>query len=76
MSQWISVKDELPREGERVLVWYDDRPIRGRYAAPRVMVGSYVVDQLRPEGWNGDHRPEITHWMPLPAPPSPVASSS
>lgn len=62
MSEWISVKDELPPIGERFDAWTS----RGdRLADHGAFVGS----------WDDDFRRDvmtvrgITHWMPLPAPP-------
>lgn len=64
MNEWISVKDRLPKAGERVI------------ATDGVMVGEVYMDSLRRVYRNGGmctwestfgHHP--THWMPLPKPP-------
>jgi hypothetical protein len=62
MSEWISVKDELPEPNEIYLVhcpsWSDDE---------------CAVCLFENGKWYYDHDSEInsyvTHWMPLPEPP-------
>lgn len=59
--EWISVKDRLPNDSNEVIIT-DGRFVTGGY------------------GWYGDYfsndyddnmeLSEITHWMPLPAPPT------
>ena len=64
--QWISVKDRLPEIGEWVL-------INGPEVCQRIEPPS--ASWKAEYAWNTDHEsfyyPEdITHWMPLPAPPT------
>lgn len=56
MSNWTSVKDRLPEDGQRVLVFipHSDTKID----TDRILSGKWVR-------WNG----HVTHWMPLPEPP-------
>lgn len=63
MSEWISVRDRLPKRGDRVLavnvdgvvaVWFWSESYGGQW-------------QLWESERKADKR--ITHWMPLPAPP-------
>lgn len=56
--QWISVKDRLPNEKQRVIVRCNT-------------VGTTVGWRLRGEWVTdlGDGGSEVTHWMPLPEPP-------
>lgn len=59
VQEWISVKDMLPKEDNRVLVWlgirlYDYTQID----TDRLLNGRFVR-------WGND----VTHWMPLPNPP-------
>lgn len=56
MSEWISVKDRLPEEKTRVLVFV---PRSGLKIDTDRIVGRIWVR------WNG----RVTHWMPLPEPP-------
>lgn len=61
MNKWISVKDKLPKDNERVLV-----------ALSQDLAMSYTnIDTDRMESgkwvrWNK----RVTHWMPLPTPPT------
>ena len=58
-SRWISVDDELPKNKELVFITDGEYTDTGFY--------EYTFDEWQPcEKWLGD----ITHWMPLPAPPS------
>ena len=66
MPQWISVKDRLPDIYQRVLIL-----IRGRIFISSIE--EEYGDEYRDGAirfWDGDWDwPEVTHWMPLPAPP-------
>ena len=65
MSEWISVKERLPRvrHAGRILIWH-------AYAREY-----YLARYRNPGDWRDDFnivlsRPEyITHWIPLPDPP-------
>lgn len=65
-TQWISVKDRLPDIYQRVLIL-----IRGRIFISSIE--EEYGDEYRDGAirfWDGDWDwPEVTHWMPLPAPP-------
>lgn len=63
MSEWISVKDRLPNEKTRVLVFV---PHGNRKIDIDGMVGRIWVR------WNG----RVTHWMPLPEPPEEEAHTN
>ena len=57
-SNWISVKDRLPEEGENVLT-YGARPFYDVFYINRLInkeSGEWLYDG-------------VTHWMPLPEPP-------
>lgn len=59
-TTWISVKERLPEEGERVLFFCDDVDI-GYFFKER---GWHFLD-----GGDWFEINEVTHWMPLPEPP-------
>lgn len=95
MSDWISVEDRLPEDGQRVLIFTpctncygrDWKPIhqntadfcKGRTAEEiRRNGGLHCADDekdnnKRPYAWRDGAMhwwgQEVTHWMPLPAPP-------
>ena len=59
-SNWISVKDRLPEEGENVLT-YGARP------SYDVVYVNRLIDKKSGEWLYGEY---VTHWMPLPQPPT------
>lgn len=60
--QWVSVEDRLPRNGSHVLVF-------GPAWASRFMVCWFTGRKFFEPIDSDDVTPEITHWIPLPAPP-------
>lgn len=83
MSEWISVKDRLPKLGQIVIICYAS----GYDGAPIIAWGARVDEcegwlwgearcgDIRPdmdEGWNqieADDDYKVTHWMAMPKPP-------
>lgn len=61
MSDWISVKDRLPKAPMLVLV-YVKHP-SGAWITTDVWIGDRWLENAD----EAEH--EITHWMPLPVPP-------
>ena len=67
MSEWISVKDRLPKDGIPVLAFVFDTIEVG-------YIETLTTDDYEFH-WIGDHNyidkghRAITHWMPLPKPP-------
>ena len=73
MSAWISVNDDLPMIGEPVLAMRCGEPvIAGMFEEPEDwesdMRAYYYWDDFNNDGQGWEYN-EITHWMPLPAPP-------
>lgn len=60
-ERWISVEDELPEEGDMVLVALKNRIMT-------ITTTSYCVDGEWYDYGNKIHG-GVTHWMPLPNPP-------
>ncbi len=66
MSEWISVKKEMPKEFIRVLAYAeknDDFPF---------LDSNYFESSFDGEDWHEEIdycRIFVTHWMPLPKPP-------
>lgn len=62
---WNSVRDRMPPEGTKCLIYI---PATGLLAREIFMIASWTVQ----DGWwqAGNRRVDVTHWMPLPAPPS------
>lgn len=71
-QEWISVKDRLPKRGERVLSYLDFSKIPElkweNTVADNIYNGVLVGSNPRKHiwEWQGDC---VTHWMPLPEPP-------
>ena len=70
MSEWISVKKGLPKETMRVLVFAND--IVSSWID---VVNAYICPEYENLIWEDlageDYIPIVTHWMPLPNPPTP-----
>ena len=64
MNDWISVKDNLPEEEERVL-GFDGNCQMGCFVCVYTFRDGDFIDD---EGFSYACS-EVTHWMPLPAPP-------
>ena len=66
VQQWISVKDEMPEQGQKVLVF---RPYAHEkpYKDPNYKICTYAGEDIF---INSHFEYEITHWMPLPKPPT------
>lgn len=70
LMKWISIKDKLPEKDSLVLITDGER----------VTIAEWYQEQ----GWGlaredkaiGIFADTITHWMPLPAPPNAMQSSS
>jgi hypothetical protein len=60
MTEWISIKERLPENDKKVLVWqkYEENILGGE----RIMFYKYNT-------WNGAGFGKITHWMEFPEPP-------
>ncbi len=76
MNSWIKVEDRLPEKRKAVLVYAPEmnEPICTMYFDPddsAAEFGEWVSD-CTPDrgGWNSMTAEDVTHWMPLPDPPS------
>jgi hypothetical protein len=61
-DKWISVKNELPEKGERVLVFTD----YGGFDVCYLNNNNSWINSMRPQHSNGN----VTHWQPLPDTPN------
>ena len=59
-NEWISVEDRLPEEDVRVLVYLDSDRSYTKIDTDRLMTGGLWVRWFK----------DVTHWMPLPEPPT------
>ena len=70
MSEWISIKDRLPDKADYYLVsWiYDHDAVSGEawFTNSEWIHPHYGGDEKE----NPPEPPEITHWMPIPFPPT------
>ena len=79
MSEWISVKDRLPEEGDLILILLDDRKcctdkilcLGGKYIFPqRVSRYARLQPSMNPMFLDDNYYSyNPTHWQPLPNPP-------
>ena len=60
-SEWISVKDRLPDNRESGQEFYCSTPCRPR---------GWVISWTKDYGFMASKECPVTHWMPLPKPPS------
>ena len=75
MSDWISVKDRLPKPHiESVYIW--PRPDFGQEIHTGMLTSKAEDPQLRwyvtvyQENWGNEmYEVKVTHWRPLPTPP-------
>lgn len=69
MSEWISVEERLPPNGEDVLCWYE----YFRYGSYNCMFETYGIGYQYNGHWGGEvangTRARVIAWMPLPKPP-------
>lgn len=68
MSEWISVKDRLPRPENCVLVYRRNLGRPDGYVSIDYATLGHGENLM----WVGDYttwKSEVTHWMPLPEPP-------
>jgi len=69
---WISAKEKLPEDEQRVLVCYGYKNRDGELNEHRhLMTASYYCFDAHPH-WDHENSPNgitVTHWMPLPEPP-------
>ncbi len=66
--EWISIKDKLPELDIEVLIFLNPNPIKypkGIFIAYRGLVNGHWCNEEIKEG----EFINVTHWMPLPAPP-------
>ncbi|ABR91764.1 phage-related protein [Janthinobacterium sp. Marseille] len=74
MSEWISIKERFPAEKEKVLIFFVESNRWPDFAVAYYVnicgKKSWSVNAVGGHEWdNYFHDDEITHWMPLPAPP-------
>ena len=62
MSQWISVNDRLPEDGEHCIVWDGDWMQGATYYEEEK---AFYFDDL----YESDVINNASHWMPFPEPP-------
>lgn len=77
MSDWISVDDRLPEQGDFVDAWAGKRIVNAFWDRP--MQGSTEMYWAHANGSDpfftggligGFSEIDVTHWMPLPEPPN------
>lgn len=72
MSEWISVKERLPEQSGLVLIARDrPNPMILGTSRERVVSAWFIIRKGIFVSDDGAVGYDATHWMPLPAPPSP-----
>lgn len=64
MSEWISVEERLPEYDEKVLIWTGRTTVRGYRSHTDKQGEHYKLN------WPSNDAANVTHWMPLPEPPT------
>lgn len=67
MDKWISVKDKLPEDKNKLLIFESDNIEIGRYNPSKKRFELFELDYFGGMDWCKDEY--VTHWMPLPEPP-------
>lgn len=73
VARWISVKTQLPQDGEWVLVWHTGykTPKKARFkvdAWDNFQLDGGGTSYIEIDGY-ADREGTVTHWLPLPGPP-------
>ena len=63
VHRWISVKDKLPEQDEKVLVYTKDKDIM-------TMIYKVIPFRWYKPKFGGFDKDYVTHWKPLPEPPN------
>ena len=72
MTEWISVKDRLPKKHEWVLVHIESNFDTKKFHVGYLMTKNFMIG-ARPGDCDGEQETsEVTHWMPLPKPPKDI----
>ena len=69
-NQWISVEDRLPTDQKDVLCYYGFDRGDGDLGMMFMGVLCYFCYDENPHWQHADHNLVVTHWMPLPTPPT------
>jgi hypothetical protein len=70
-SQWISVSERLPEDGQTVVVYDPDNTILKVWPAQWDAENqAFTAGSHKSAGWF--EKDEVTHWMPLPKPPAAI----
>jgi hypothetical protein len=69
MSEWIGVQNQLPKDGQDVLCWYE----YFRFGNYNCMFQTYGIGYQYNGHWGGEVVNGVSakplYWMPLPKPP-------
>lgn len=61
LLEWVSIKDAVPKQGEKALVYSKENAYRYAIGFYSETYRSFFVNQFADDG--------VTHWMPLPDAP-------
>ncbi len=68
MNEWISVKDELPKINQDILVADNLKQVKASYLGVDILGVKYWHTVEQRYDFNSGFK-RVTHWMPLPDPP-------
>lgn len=76
-TEWISIKDKLPKQGMEVIVFWKDHKRKRHMCMGKLWKGNYRYDEI---GWHFTYYDcdganqlddsQVTHWMRKPKQPS------
>jgi hypothetical protein len=64
--------ETAPKDGSLILAWYVTETNRHAVFCTNLRLAQWIVDAdtWRVDGVGGNVKPELSHWMPMPAPPT------
>ena len=71
MSEWISIEDELPDEGDKIIAFSNGNVVFAYYSSVWNDRATFRDPFMAQSDYGPEDLEDVTHWMPRPAPPPP-----